>query len=86
MKSFMVDVLFAFFIFLELLIYVYILTSWLPLSYGFKSKLNILINPILEPIRFILKRSIFHTPIIDLSPIIGLVVITFLQQLIFSMK
>ncbi|MDF2473209.1 MAG: hypothetical protein K0R21_991 [Anaerocolumna sp.] len=86
MMSFAAEVLFTFFIFLELLIYLYILTSWLPLSYGFKNKLNTLINPILEPIRYILKRSIFNTPIIDLSPVIGLVIITFIQQMIILLK
>lgn len=80
------DVLYTFFIFLEIILYLYILSLWLPFNYKFKNILITLMTPLLQPIRYLLKKSIFNTPVIDISPIIALVVISFLQNLFYIFK
>lgn len=80
------NALYAFFIFLELMIYLYIFASWIPISKHFKEKLDEFMDPLLEPIRYLLKKSIFNTPRIDLSPVIGLAILSYLQELFLQLK
>lgn len=77
------NVFYVFFIVLEIILFIYVISSWFPTPKKFKSLLNVLIDPILSPIRFLLKHSIFNTPTADLSPIIGFVVILFLQKFFY---
>lgn len=73
--------LYIFFIVLEMILLIYILSSWLPLNPKIKGLFVILLGPILDPIRFLLDHSIFKTRNIDLAPIIAFIIISFFQNL-----
>ncbi|WMJ88245.1 YggT family protein [Anaerocolumna sp. MB42-C2] len=82
----MYDALYIFFIVLEIVLFLYVITSWFPVNNRFKSIISFLIDPILVPVRYLLKHSIFNTPTADLSPVIGFVVILFLQEFFYVLK
>lgn len=86
MSNLLYNALYVFFIVLEMILFVYIIASWFPISKRVKDLLDTLLNPILEPIHFLLKHSIFNTPTADISPIIGLVIISFFQQFFYALK
>lgn len=73
---------YVFFNVIEIILFIYIISSWFPLPNGIKKVLLNLINPILDPIRFLLRRSIFNTPVSDFSPIIGIVILSYLQSVL----
>jgi uncharacterized protein YggT (Ycf19 family) len=72
---------YVFFNVIEIILFVYIISSWFPIPNGIKKIILTLINPFLDPIRFLLKRSIFNTSVSDFSPIIGIVILSFLQHM-----
>lgn len=86
MTNLIYNTLYIFFVVLEMILFLYILTSWFPISIRFKNFLITLLAPVLDPVRYLLKHSIFNTPTADLSPIIGLVIISFLQQFFYILK
>ncbi len=47
-----------------------------------KKMLRFVLDPILNPIRMLLSHSSFFTAIMDLSPIIAFLILSYLQQLI----
>ncbi|SHJ50700.1 YGGT family protein [Anaerocolumna jejuensis DSM 15929] len=71
---------YVFFIVLQIILLLYMLSSWFAGGERIKSLLSLLIEPVLAPVRFILKYSIFNNPAADLSPLIGFVIILFLQD------
>ncbi|WP_455717106.1 YggT family protein [Anaerosporobacter sp.] len=86
MSNLIVNSLYVFFIVLEIILFTYFMMSWFPFNAKFKEFLITLIEPLLTPIRFLLKHSIFNTKVIDLSPMIALVVILFLQTIFYNLK
>lgn len=86
MSSLVINSLYIFFIVLEVILFANLIMSWLPKSSRFKEFLLVLLEPILSPIRYLLKHSIFNTKVIDLAPMIALVVILFFQNLFYFMK
>lgn len=71
---------YIFFIILQMILLLYMLLSWFTGGDSFKNLLSLLIEPVLTPVRFMLKYSIFNNPAADLSPLIGFVIILFLQD------
>ncbi|WP_167956503.1 YggT family protein [Anaerosporobacter faecicola] len=86
MSNLIVNSLYVFFIVLEIILFIYFFTSWFPVHTKFKEFLIVLLEPILAPIRFLLKHSIFNTKMIDLAPMIALVVILFFQNIFYYLK
>jgi YggT family protein len=86
MSNLIVNSLYVFFIVLEIILFTYFLMSWFPFNAKLKEFLITLIEPLLTPIRFLLKHSIFNTKVIDLSPMIALVVILFFQTIFYNLK
>lgn len=80
------NALYVFFIVLEIILFLYVIISWFPINNFIRNLLTILIEPILTPVRFLLKHSIFNTPTADLSPIISFVIILFLQEFFYILK
>lgn len=81
MTSLIYNAFYVFFVVLEIILFLYILTSWFRISGKVKNILFTLIEPVLTPVRYLLKHSIFNSPAADLSPIISFIIIVFLQQL-----
>ncbi len=71
---------YIFFMILQLVLLLYMLSSWFNGGERIKNLLALLMEPILTPVRFLLKYSIFSNPAADLSPLIGFVIILFLQN------
>lgn len=71
---------YIFFILLQIILLMHMLSSWFSGGARFKSLLSLLIEPVLAPVRYLLKYSIFNNPAADLSPLIGFVIILFLQD------
>jgi len=80
MLSIIYRTFYVFFVAIEIILFIYIITSWLPMGEKFKLLMRNLISPILDPIRILLKHSIFGSNIMDLSPIIACILIVFLQK------
>lgn len=85
MSNLIVNSLYVFFIVLEIILFAYFMTSWFPFNTKLKEFLITLLEPLLTPIRFLLKHSIFNTKVIDLAPMIALVVIIFFQTIFYSL-
>lgn len=86
MSSLIYYALYIFFVVLEMILFLYILTTWFPIGVRFKNFLITLLAPVLDPVRYLLRHSIFNTPTADIAPIIGLVIISFLQQFFYALK
>ncbi|WP_442871542.1 YggT family protein [Anaerosporobacter sp.] len=86
MSNLIVNALYVFFIVLEVVLFAYFLTSWFPINMKIKEFLITLLEPLLAPIRFLLKHSIFNTKVVDLAPMITLVVILFFQTIFYHLK
>lgn len=85
MSNLIVNSLYVFFIVLEIILFAYFMINWFPANTKLKEFLLTLLEPLLAPIRFLLKHSIFNTKVIDLSPMIALVVIMFFQTLFYNL-
>lgn len=72
---------YMFFVVLQIILLLYMVSSWFNGGEKFKNLLSLLIEPIITPVRFLLKYSIFGNPAADLSPLISFVLIMFLQDL-----
>ena len=83
MTNLIVNSLYVFFIVLEIVLFAYFMMSWFPFNTKLKEFLITLLDPLLTPIRFLLKHSIFNTKVIDLAPMIALIVILFFQSIFY---
>lgn len=86
MSNLIFNALYIFFIVLEMILFLYIIISWFPMNKHIKNVFITLLAPILDPVRYLLKHSIFNTTTADLAPIIGLVIISYLQQFFYVLK
>ena len=86
MSSLIYNTLYIFFVVLEMILFIYVIASWFPLNAKIKNFLKTLIDPIIERVRFLLIRSIFNTPTADLSPIISITIILYLQEFFYYLK
>lgn len=86
MASLIYNVFYVFFVVLEIILFLYILTSWFRINGKVKSVLFTLIEPVIIPVKYLLKHSIFNSPAADLSPIISFIIIIFLQNFFFTLK
>lgn len=80
------EALYLFFTVLEIMLFLYVVISWFPNSRKLREMFITLLDPIFEPVRFLLRHSIFNTPRADLAPIISFVIILFLQEFFFRLN
>ncbi len=66
---------------LEVLLLLYIFMGMIHVR-SLKKILTILLEPILLPIQILMKHSVFHTPISDLSPIVAVLLLSYIEQVI----
>ena len=72
-----------FFNILDTMLFLYILSSWFPNTKRYH--LAKFLDPLFTPIRYCLAHSIFRTGRGDLTPMIALVVLSYLQTFFYSM-
>lgn len=77
------NALYIFCIALDTVLFLFVIASWFPIGPRLRGIFAFVLDPLLEPIRYLLRRSIFNTHR-DLSPLIGFIVIAYLQRLIGS--
>lgn len=74
---------YLFFVVLEFMLMTYVFLSWFPLGARAREFMHRLTAPILDPIRFLLKHSVFYSQVADLSPIVGFIIVSYLQQFFY---
>lgn len=77
--------LYLFFVVLEFILMTDLLMSWLPIGTKIKEFMHHLTAPLLDPIRYLLKHSVFYSQVADLSPLIGFMFVSYMQQVFFVM-
>ncbi len=85
MTSIICQTFYYFFGVLDTILFLYILSSWFPNAQKIRYYLAQLLNPLFTPIRICLGHSIFRTGYGDLTPMIALIVLSYLQTFFYSM-
>ncbi len=67
---------------LEILLLVYIFLSMFHVKL-IKKIISNLVEPILLPIQMLMRHSVLHSPVFDISPIIAILVISYVEQILF---
>ncbi|MDO5520876.1 MAG: YggT family protein [bacterium] len=67
---------------LEYLIFAYVILSWLPKLKGFKLVVAHILDPLFSIIRLLMKHSVFRTNQLDLTPLVALLIVTFIQTIL----
>lgn len=80
------NALYIFFVVLEGILFLYIISSWIRISPKMKGFFNLLLDPLLDPVRHLLKHSIFQVRNYDISPIIGFLILSYLQEVFFALR
>lgn len=80
------NALYVFFIVLEVVLFLSILSSWFHVSAKINELFDVLLGPILEPIRYLLKHSIFQVSNYDFATILGLLVMSYLQNFFYTIR
>lgn len=78
--------LYIFFFTLEIALCLSIICSWIPWGKNFKLLLADFLEPLLAPIRYCLKNSIFQTKLLDLSPLLALIILSYLQTFFYQLS
>lgn len=73
-----------FLICLEAMLFIQIFISFLPIQ-RVKNVVGIFVDPLLQPIRYLLKHSVFQSGGSDSSPIIAFIILTYFGQLLSSL-
>lgn len=77
------NVFYVFFGVIEVIVLAYLLISLFSKSNWLHKKLTDIVNPLFEPVRYLLSYSIFKSNIEDFSPIITFLVVNYLQQFFY---
>lgn len=85
LAALLIHSLYIFFIVVEIILMIYVISTWIPVPPRLQGLLVSLIMPVLIPVRILLRHSVFYTRNVDLSPIIALAIVTFLQNLFYSL-
>ncbi|MSS64388.1 YggT family protein [Velocimicrobium porci] len=77
--------LYLFFFVLEFILCISIISSWIPGFKQWKSILSEFLEPMLLPIQFCLRHSVFQVKTIDLSPLLALIILSYLQTFFYQL-
>ncbi len=83
MKSLVIHSLSIFFYVLEIMLFVQIFINILPFP-SIRKIVETFVEPLLRPIRFLLRHSVFQSGGTDSSPIIAFIVLSYIGQLLTS--
>jgi YggT family protein len=85
MVELLINSFYVFFIVLKILLFVYILSKWIPLGAKTRVFINGLLEPLINPVQYLMKHSIFISKF-DLSPFIAMIIITYFQNIFYYLK
>jgi uncharacterized protein YggT (Ycf19 family) len=66
---------------LEVVLLVYIFLSMFHVGFLVKP-ISFLLEPILMPIQKLMRHSVFHTPVSDISPIMAFLILSYIEQML----
>lgn len=66
---------------LEVILLVYILLSMFHIGF-LKRPISFLLEPILLPIQKLMKHSVFHSPVYDISPIMAFLILSYIEKIL----
>lgn len=78
-----VKTIYALIVFLQILVVIYIVASWLFKKSKFVEYLYSLLLPFVGPIEYLMKKSTLDTSMIDFAPIILLLMLTYLGDIFY---
>ena len=79
-----IKVIYAFILFFEIMTIIYIVGNWLFRIKFVQKTIYEFLEPLLLPFKKITKKSIMYMPIIELSPILLLIVLIYIEQIIYK--
>ena len=79
-----IKVIYAFILFFEIMTIIYIVGNWLFRIKFVQKNIYEFLEPLLLPFEKISKKSIMYMPIIELSPILLLIVLIYIEQIIYK--
>ena len=79
-----IKVFYAFILFFEIMTIIYIVGNWLFRIKFVRENVYEFLEPLLLPFEKITKKSIMYMPIIELSPILLLIVLIYIEQIIYK--
>lgn len=84
MKFLVIHSLSIFFYCLEIMLFIQIFINLLPIP-GIRKIVENIVEPMLRPIRFLLRHSVFQSGGADSSPIIAFIILSYIGQLLTSL-
>lgn len=66
---------------LEVVLLIYIFLSMFHVGF-LRKPISFLLDPILIPIQKLMRHSVFHTPVSDISPIMAFLILSYIQQML----
>ena len=69
---------------LQIILLIYIITSMFPVPKLLGTLLNNLTAPLLNPVRYLISKSVIKVRFIDISPLIAYTIISFIQGILLN--
>ena len=76
---------YAFVIFFEIVVIMYIVATWLFRSRTLSKRLYDFLYPVLEPLEKLTTHSTMYMPIVELSPILFLIILIYIEQILIDL-
>lgn len=80
-----IKVFYSFILFMEIMTIIYIVFSWLFRVKSISKEFHEFLTPMLEPLEKLSRKSIMYMPIIELSPILLLIVLIYIEQILYKL-
>ena len=76
---------YTFIILIEILVIMYIVSTWIFRSRSISKRLYELLVPILEPLEKLSTKSVLFMPIVELAPILLLIILIYIEQILVDL-
>lgn len=76
---------YTFIILIEILVVMYIVSTWIFRTRSISKKLYELLFPLLEPLEKISTKSIMFMPILEMAPILLLIMLIYIEQILVDL-
>ncbi len=73
------EAFYIFFLILEYSVFAYMILSWIPSLKGFRNLLSRFLDPLFTIIRYLMKHSVFRATQMDMTPLLAIFILSYLQ-------
>ena len=80
-----IKAIYVFLVFMEIMVITYIMGKWLFRIKMIDKQFHDFLEPLLAPLDYLTKKSIIYVPIIELSPILLLVILIYIENMIYKL-